>query len=138
DVTVEAPLVEEELVAQARATARLHRDAQVQVVATLLLQQALHLGGSKVRQVDLVGAGAESNRYRTRARRRARARRVVVVTAAAACVAHEDLQSQKHRLAIGASLSQGWLFPLVLRMRGADSHRKLKDPGSEPRTEGLC
>ena len=43
DVTVEAALVEEELVAQTRAAAGLHGDAQREVVATLLLEEALHL-----------------------------------------------------------------------------------------------
>ena len=45
DVTVEGALVEEELVAQAAAATGLHGDAQREVVATLLLEQALHLGG---------------------------------------------------------------------------------------------
>src|SRR4051794_41373236 len=40
-VTVEEPLVEEELVAQARAATRLDGDAQPQVVAALLVQQRL-------------------------------------------------------------------------------------------------
>ena len=56
-VTVERALVEEELVAQAGASAGLHRDAQRKVVATLLLEQRLHLGGGAVAQVDPVGAG---------------------------------------------------------------------------------
>ena len=43
DVTVEVALVEEELVAQTGAAAGLHGDAQLEVVATLLLEQALHL-----------------------------------------------------------------------------------------------
>ena len=43
DVAVEGPLVEEQLVAQARAAAGLDGDAQREVVATLLLEEALDL-----------------------------------------------------------------------------------------------
>ena len=56
DVTVEGALVEEQLVAQAGAAAGLHGDAQREVVATLLLEEALHLGGGDRAQVDAVGA----------------------------------------------------------------------------------
>src|SRR6187431_1170781 len=56
DVAVEAPLVEEELVTQARAATGLHGDAQLEVVTTLLLEQALDLLGGHGAEVDLVGA----------------------------------------------------------------------------------
>ena len=46
DVAVERALVEEELVAQAGAAAGLHGDAQLEVVATLLLEQALTLAAA--------------------------------------------------------------------------------------------
>ena len=45
DVAVELTLVEEELVAQARAATGLDGDAQREVVATLLLEQRGDLGG---------------------------------------------------------------------------------------------
>ena len=51
-VAVELTLVEEELVAQARAAARLHGDAQRQVVAALLVEQRLDLGGRGVGDDD--------------------------------------------------------------------------------------
>src|SRR3954465_9159939 len=54
DVAVEGALVEEELVAQTRAATRLHGDAQLQVVATLLGQQAPDLAGCGGRDVDRV------------------------------------------------------------------------------------
>ena len=54
-VTVERALVEVELVDQARAPARLDPHAQAQVVATLLLQQALDLRGRHVGEDDTVG-----------------------------------------------------------------------------------
>src|SRR3954454_15205731 len=55
DVAVEGALVEEQLVAQTAAAAGLDRDPQREVVATLLLEQALHLAGGDRAQVDLVG-----------------------------------------------------------------------------------
>src|SRR5262245_18960007 len=54
-VAVELPLVEEQLVTQTRAASRLHRDAQLQVVAPLLLQQALDLAGGGVGKLDTGG-----------------------------------------------------------------------------------
>ena len=53
-ITVERPVVEEELVAQARTAARLHGDTQPQVRAALLLEQRAHLAGRHVGQLDLV------------------------------------------------------------------------------------
>src|SRR5690606_14443133 len=47
---------EEQLVTQARAATGLHGDAEREVVATFLLEEALHLGSSDRAQVDLVGA----------------------------------------------------------------------------------
>ena len=55
-VAVERPVVEEEVVAQAGAAARLDRDAQRQVVAALLVQQCLRLGCRGVGQDHAVGA----------------------------------------------------------------------------------
>src|SRR5690349_7537403 len=55
-VAVEGALVEEELVAEARAATGLHGDPQGQVVTTLLLEEALHLAGGDSGEVDLVGA----------------------------------------------------------------------------------
>src|SRR6478672_13762596 len=55
EVAVEAALVEVELVDQARAAAGLDAHTQAQVVATLLLEQALDLRGRDVRQDDAVG-----------------------------------------------------------------------------------
>ena len=55
-VAVEGPVVEEEVVAQAGATARLDGDAQRQVVTALLIQQRLRLGGRGVGQECAVGA----------------------------------------------------------------------------------
>src|SRR5690349_13551542 len=49
-VTVEGPVIEEQVVTQARAATRLNGDPQRQVVATLLVQQRLRLGGSRVGQ----------------------------------------------------------------------------------------
>src|SRR5690606_33980706 len=67
----------EQLVAQTRATAGLHGDAQRQVVASLLLQEALHLRGglgaevdavlADLGGVDLLGHGTTSLRVRLRA-----------------------------------------------------------------------
>ena len=54
-VTIERALVEVQLVDQARAPARLDTHAQAQVVATLLLEQALDLGGRHVGEDDTVG-----------------------------------------------------------------------------------
>ena len=52
DVAVERALVEEELVAQAGAAARLHGDAQPQVVAAFLLEQGLDLHRGDVGEDD--------------------------------------------------------------------------------------
>ena len=49
-------LVEEQLVAQAGATARLYGDAQPEVVATLLLDQGFDLRGGDIGEHDAVGA----------------------------------------------------------------------------------
>src|SRR6476660_7839570 len=54
-VTVEGALVEVELVDQTGAAAGLHAHAQAQVVATLLLEQALDLRGGDVGEDDAVG-----------------------------------------------------------------------------------
>src|SRR5699024_7287554 len=54
-VVVHGALVEVELVDQAGAAAGLHRDAQAQVVAALLLEQGVHLLG---------GAGGEGDAMR--------------------------------------------------------------------------
>src|SRR3954453_13872350 len=51
-VAVEGALVEEQLVAQAGAAPGLYRDPQCEVVATLLLEQVLHLAGRGVGQHD--------------------------------------------------------------------------------------
>ena len=56
-VPVEAPIVEVELVDQAGATARLDGDAQAQVVAPLLFEEALDLRSSDVGEGNLVGGG---------------------------------------------------------------------------------
>ena len=56
-VTVEAALVEVELVDQAGAAAGLDTDAQAEVVTALLLEQALDLRGGDVREDDTVGGG---------------------------------------------------------------------------------
>src|SRR6478735_2004355 len=61
EVTVEAALVEIELVDQARAAAGLDTDAQAEVVTTLLLEQALDLGRRDVRQDDTVGGSLGLN-----------------------------------------------------------------------------
>ena len=60
-VAVERPVVEEEVVAQAGATAGLDGDAQRQVVAALLVQQRLRLGGRGVGRIDAVGVVADSS-----------------------------------------------------------------------------
>ena len=54
-VPVEHAVIEVKLVDQARAATGLHGDTQAQVVATLLLEEALHLRGSDVGEGDLVG-----------------------------------------------------------------------------------
>src|SRR6266705_7069332 len=53
DVTVERPLVEEELVLQTRAAARLNRDPKAQIIAALLLEQCANLEGRRVCQRDI-------------------------------------------------------------------------------------
>src|SRR5689334_4571065 len=98
DVTVEGALVEEELVAQAAAATRLHGDAQREVVAALLLEEALHLAGRDRAQVDLVLAPVGDHRGGNRRRRTARrggtlsstalGTVAVAVSAASARVAH--------------------------------------------------
>src|SRR4029077_19931383 len=50
DVPVDGALVKVELVAKPRTTARLHRDAQPEVVPPLLREQRAHLGRSDVGQ----------------------------------------------------------------------------------------
>ena len=57
DVAVELTLVEEQLVPQAGAATRLHGDAQRQVVAALLVEQRLHLGGRALGEEHAVGGG---------------------------------------------------------------------------------
>src|SRR5215475_13143017 len=52
DVAIERPLVEEKLVAQAGAAARLNSDAQPKVVAAFLLEKRLHLDGRDVSELD--------------------------------------------------------------------------------------
>src|SRR6266568_1861135 len=52
DVAVDVALVEVELVAKTGAAARLHRDAQLEVVAALLGEQRAHLGRRAVGQDD--------------------------------------------------------------------------------------
>ena len=54
-VAIQRPVVEEEVVAQPRTPARLNRDAQRQVVASLLVQQGLRLGGGGLGQDHAVG-----------------------------------------------------------------------------------
>src|SRR3954466_2520087 len=54
-VAVERAVVEEQLVAQAGAATGLHRDAQVHVVATLLLEQGAGLHGGGVGGLDTLG-----------------------------------------------------------------------------------
>src|SRR6478736_5455272 len=61
EVTVEAALVEVELVDQAGAAAGLDTDAETEVVATLLLEQALDLRRRDVRQDDTVGGSLGLN-----------------------------------------------------------------------------
>src|SRR5262245_28902663 len=56
-ITVEGPVVEEEVVAQAGAAARLDGNAQRQVVTAFLIQQRLRLGGRGIGQQYAVGAG---------------------------------------------------------------------------------
>lgn len=52
DVTVKRTVVEEELVTQARAAARLHSDPKRQVLTALGIQQRLNLGGGSIGQDD--------------------------------------------------------------------------------------
>ena len=54
-VAVKRAVVEVQLVDQAGAAARLNGDTQAQVIATLLLEEALDLRGSDVGEDDLVG-----------------------------------------------------------------------------------
>ena len=54
-VSVERAVVEVQLVDQAGTAAGLHSDAQAQVVATLLRQEALHLRSCDVGEDNLVG-----------------------------------------------------------------------------------
>ena len=54
DVAVEAPVVEEELVAQTRTAPGLHRDAQRQIVPTLSFEERLDLGSRGLGQDDAV------------------------------------------------------------------------------------
>ena len=54
-VAVERAVVEEQLVAQACTAAGLHGDAQVHVVAALLLEQGASLDGGGVGELDAVG-----------------------------------------------------------------------------------
>src|SRR3954447_5161374 len=61
EVAIEAALVEVELVDQAGAAAGLDAHAQAEVVTTLLLEQALDLGGRDVRQDDTVGGSLGLN-----------------------------------------------------------------------------
>ena len=55
DVTVEGPVVEEELVAQPRAAARLHGDPQREVVASLAVQKRPDLRRGALGEEDAVG-----------------------------------------------------------------------------------
>ncbi len=54
-VAVETAVIEEQLVAQARASTRLHCDAQRQIIAALGLEKSLHLARSLIGQDDAVG-----------------------------------------------------------------------------------
>src|SRR3954454_1978272 len=54
-VALERALVEEQLVAQARATAGLHCHPQGEVVAALLVEEVLHLRGRGVGEEDALG-----------------------------------------------------------------------------------
>src|SRR5918998_413441 len=58
EVAVKGPIVEEQVVAQPGASARLDGDAQSQVVTALLVQQRLRLRGRGVREDCAVGGGA--------------------------------------------------------------------------------
>src|SRR4051794_36844682 len=57
DVAVQAPLVEEQLVLQAGAATRLDRDAQAEVVPTLLLQQRADLDRGRFSERYVLGRG---------------------------------------------------------------------------------
>src|SRR5690606_27414468 len=64
DVAVHGTVVEEELVAEPRATPRLHGDPQLQTFLTLLLEQALDLGCGRVGQDQALRRGlAALNRH---------------------------------------------------------------------------
>jgi hypothetical protein len=56
NVAVHIALVEVQLVTQARAAARLHGDAQPQVIAALLLEQVAHLDRCCVGENDALGS----------------------------------------------------------------------------------
>src|SRR5689334_22685674 len=56
-VAIQRPVVAEQVVAQAGASARLNGDAQRQVVTTFLIQQRLRLGGGCIGQDCAVGGG---------------------------------------------------------------------------------
>src|SRR5699024_1904793 len=57
DVPVERAVVEEQLVAQARATTGLDGDAQREIVTALLVEGGLRLGGGGVGELDTGGGG---------------------------------------------------------------------------------
>src|SRR5699024_9448461 len=57
DVAVERAVVEEQLVAQARATTGLDGDAQREIVTALLVEEGLGLGGGGVGELDTGGGG---------------------------------------------------------------------------------
>ena len=61
EVAVEAAVVEEELVLQTRAPARLDGDAQRHVVAALLVEQGLGLARGGVGQLDTVAASVTAD-----------------------------------------------------------------------------
>ncbi len=54
-IPIERTLVEVQLIDQAGASARLNRDAEAEVVATLLLEQTLDLQRRGIREADAVG-----------------------------------------------------------------------------------
>src|SRR5215469_7126984 len=56
DVAIHVALVEVQLVTQARAAARLHGNAQPQVIAALLLEQVTHLDRCGVGENDALGS----------------------------------------------------------------------------------
>ena len=71
-VPVELALVEEQLVAQARATTGLHSDAQREVVATLLLEQRLDLLGGGLGEDQHVTLAVSAGRHRLPGQSRSR------------------------------------------------------------------